>query len=49
LSILGHFGDASDIRLLRLWSVHPDFGRSAIQAIKEIEEAPHNQKLRASG
>ena len=49
LSILGRFGDASDIRLLRLWSVHPDFGRSAIQAIKEIEEAPHNQRLRASG
>ncbi len=45
---LGRFGDASDTRLLRLWSVHPDFGRSAIRAIKEIEEAPRNQKLRAN-
>lgn len=49
LSVLGHFGDASDIRLLRVWTGHPDFGRSAIQAIKEIEEAPHSQRLRASG
>jgi hypothetical protein len=46
---VGRFGDARDIRVLRLWSMHPDFARSAIQAIKEIEEAPHNQRLRASG
>lgn len=49
LSNVGRFGDARDIRVLRLWSMHPDFGRSAMQAIKEIEEAPHNQRLRASG
>jgi hypothetical protein len=46
---VGRFGDARDIRALRLWSMHPDFGRSAMQAIKEIEEAPHSQKLRAIG
>ena len=37
---VGRFGDSSDIRLLRLWSMHPDFGRSAIQAVKTIEESP---------
>lgn len=49
LSVLGHFGDANDIRLLRLWSVRPDFGRSAVQAIKEIEDASHSMKAKAAG
>jgi hypothetical protein len=49
LSVLGHFGNANDIRLLRPWLVHPDFGQSAIQAIKEIEEAPQSIKARAAG
>jgi hypothetical protein len=42
---MGRFGSASDIPLLRVWSVHPDLGRFAIQAIKEIEEAPGHMKL----
>jgi hypothetical protein len=37
---LGRFGSARDIPLLRVWTVHPDLGRFAVQAIKEIEEAP---------
>lgn len=49
LSALGHFGNADDVALLRLWSRQTKFGRTAIKAIKEIEEAPHSQRLRASG
>jgi hypothetical protein len=49
LSSVGRFGDASDIRLLRLWSVHPDFGPSAIRAIKTIEESPHGMESSAAG
>jgi hypothetical protein len=37
---LGRFGDASDIPLLRAWSIHPNHGHLAIRAIKTIEEAP---------
>ena len=44
LTILGRFGNASDIPLLRAWSIHPDHGQSAIHAIKMIEEAPHQEK-----
>jgi hypothetical protein len=46
---VGRFGSASDIPLLRVWSVYPDLGRFAIQAIREIEEAPGQMKLRAKG
>jgi hypothetical protein len=42
---VGRFGSASDIPLLRGWSVYPDLGRFAIQAIREIEEAPSHMKL----
>ncbi len=41
---LGRFGNASDIPLLRAWSIHPDHGNSAVRAIKMIEEAPHFAK-----
>jgi Nuclease-related domain len=44
---LGRFGSTSDIPLLRAWSIHPDLGRFAIQAIREIEEAPGQMNLRA--
>lgn len=40
LANLGHFGNPSDIPLLRAWSLHPDLGHSAVRAIKMIEEAP---------
>jgi hypothetical protein len=46
---VGWFGSASDIPLLRAWSIHPDLGRFAIQAIRDIEEAPGQMKLRAKG
>jgi hypothetical protein len=49
LSALGHFGDADDVALLRLWSQQAKFGRTAIQAVREIEESPQTQKLRANG
>ncbi|MEZ2132661.1 MULTISPECIES: NERD domain-containing protein [unclassified Sinorhizobium] len=39
LSNLGHLGNASDIPLLRVWSVHPKHGNVAVRAIKKIEEA----------
>jgi hypothetical protein len=42
----GRFGRASDIPLLRAWIAHPDLGRFAIQAIKEIEEAQGRTSLR---
>ncbi|WP_027547602.1 nuclease-related domain-containing protein [Bradyrhizobium sp. WSM2254] len=44
---LGRFGSVSDIPLLRAWSNYPDLGRFAIQAIREIEEAPSQMKMRA--
>lgn len=44
---LGRFGRTSDIPLLRAWTIHPDLGRFAIQAIREIEEAPGQTKARA--
>ncbi|MDN5005546.1 NERD domain-containing protein [Bradyrhizobium sp. GCM10027634] len=46
---LGRFGSARDIPLLRVWTVHPDLGRFAVQAIKEIEEAPGRMKSHAKG
>ncbi|VVM07101.1 NERD domain-containing protein [Methylacidimicrobium tartarophylax] len=46
---VGRYGSASDIPLLRSWSIHSDLGRFAIQAIREIEEAPGQMKLRAKG
>ncbi len=46
---VGRFGSASDIPLLRAWSILPDLGRFAIQAIREIEEAPGQMKFRAKG
>ncbi|WP_316185817.1 MULTISPECIES: nuclease-related domain-containing protein [unclassified Bradyrhizobium] len=39
LLTLGRFGNRSDIPMLRAWTMHPDLGRFAIQAIKEVEEA----------
>ncbi len=47
LANVGRFGRASDIPLLRIWSLHPDLGRFAIQSIKEIEEASSYIKLPA--
>jgi hypothetical protein len=44
---LGRFG--SDIPLLRGWSIYPNLGRFAIQAIREIEEAPGQMNLHAKG
>lgn len=44
---LGRFGRTIDIPLLRAWSIHPNLARFAIQAIREIEEAPSQTKLRA--
>jgi hypothetical protein len=44
LANLGRYGKASDIPLLRIWSIHPDHGHSAVRAIKMIEEAPHQAK-----
>ncbi|MDX8455194.1 nuclease-related domain-containing protein [Mesorhizobium sp. VK9D] len=41
LAILGEFGDASDVPLLRAWSIHPSYGHVAVRAIKRIEESPH--------
>jgi hypothetical protein len=49
LSNLGRFGDAGDIPLLHLWSMHPDFGRSAIRAIKIVEESPRSMRASVSG
>lgn len=46
---LGRFGNTSDIPRLRTWTIHPDLGRVAVQAIKEIEEAPGPMKSRAKG
>ncbi|ESX49431.1 hypothetical protein NLY43_25485 [Mesorhizobium sp. C416B] len=43
LAKLGQFGNAGDISLLRLWSVHPSYGHVAVQAIKKLEEAPQRQ------
>jgi len=37
---LGRFGSVSDIPLIRVWTIHPELGRFAIQAIRELEEAP---------
>lgn len=44
LEVLGRFGNASDIPVLRVWSIHPTLGHLAIQAIRTIEEAPHDKK-----
>lgn len=41
LANLGYLGDASDVPLLRAWSVHPNYGHVAVRAIKKIEERPH--------
>lgn len=41
LANLEYLGDASDVPLLRAWSVHPSFGHVAVRAIKRIEERPH--------
>ncbi|TCU64630.1 nuclease-like protein [Bradyrhizobium sp. R2.2-H] len=49
LANLGRYGRARDIPLLRAWTVHPDLGRFAIQAIKEIEEAPTQMKQPVKG
>lgn len=46
---LGRFGNASDIPLLRAWTLYPRLERFALQAIKEIEEAPSQVKLGAGG
>jgi Nuclease-related domain len=48
LENLGRFGNASDIPVLRGWSIHPTLGHLAIQAIKTIEEAPHDKKTSAA-
>jgi hypothetical protein len=44
LETLGRFGNASDIPVLRVWSKHPTLGYLAIQAIRTIEDAPHDKK-----
>ena len=44
---VGRFGSASDIPMLRAWSIHPDLGCFAILAIREIEGAPSQKKLPA--
>jgi hypothetical protein len=49
LETLGRFGNASDIPVLRVWSIHPTLGHLAIQAIRTIEEAPHDKKTSAAG
>ncbi|MDF0497423.1 hypothetical protein [Bradyrhizobium yuanmingense] len=46
---VGRFGSASDIPLLRAWSLYPDLGCFAIQAIREIDEATGQMKLPAEG
>jgi hypothetical protein len=46
---LGRFGSARDIPQLRVWTVHPHLGRFAVQAIKEIEEAPGHVKSQTNG
>ncbi|MBR0840480.1 NERD domain-containing protein [Bradyrhizobium liaoningense] len=46
---VGRFGKANDIPMLRTLTIHPDLGRFAIQAIKEIEEAPVQMKARTKG
>jgi len=46
---LGRFGGPNDIPLLRAWTVHPDLGRFAIQAIRQIEEAAGQVRSRAEG
>ncbi len=38
LGCSGRFGDPSDVPLLRVWSLHPDFASSAVRAIKMIEQ-----------
>ena len=43
----GRFGNESDVPLLRTWTSHPDLGRFAVKAIKEIEEAPGQMRSRA--
>jgi hypothetical protein len=48
LETLGCFGNASDIPVLRVWSIHPTLGHLAIQAIRTIEEAPHDKKTSAA-
>ncbi|MCA1437190.1 hypothetical protein I6F33_30015 [Bradyrhizobium sp. BRP20] len=49
LEILGRFGNAGDIPVLRTWSIHPTLGRLAVQAIRMIEEAPPTQKTSQVG
>jgi hypothetical protein len=44
LANLGHLGNASDVPLLRAWSLHPDHGHSAVRAIKMIEEVSNQGK-----
>ena len=46
---LRRFGNTSDIPVLRVWSIHPTLGHLAIQAIRTIEEAPHDKKTSAAG
>ncbi|MGY4375245.1 hypothetical protein ACVWZR_009638 [Bradyrhizobium sp. i1.3.1] len=43
LEALGRFGNASDIPTLRVWSIHPRLSQLAIQAIRTIEDAPHEK------
>lgn len=44
LSFIGCFGNKSDIQLLRIWSLHPDHGQSAVRAIKAINESSRHPK-----
>jgi hypothetical protein len=48
LEALGRFGNADDIPVLRVWSIHPTLGHLAMQAIRTIEEAPHDKKTSAA-
>jgi hypothetical protein len=37
IEILGQWGDATDVLLLRIWSIMPNFGKAALDAIKKLE------------
>jgi hypothetical protein len=43
LANLGNVGDATDIPLLRTWSIHPSYGHVAVRAIKRIEDTTHQR------
>ena len=48
IDVIGRYGGESDIRLLRVWSDDRDLGRSAIAAIKRLEEVHPSRAERPS-